>query len=118
MSSPTTPTSDRGALDVVVTDNVAAHQFEARVGGELAGLAAYRLRDDRVVFVHTEVYPRWLGKGIASRLVGAALDDVVRRGLLITPLCPFVNGYLRRHPQYLPYVDEAHRQTLEGSATG
>jgi uncharacterized protein len=111
----TSPQADQAALDVVVTDNLEAHQYEARVGGELAALAAYRLRDDRVVFVHTEVYPRFLGKGVASRLIAAALDDVVARGLQITPLCPFVSGFIRRHPRYLPHVDEAHRGAFDGA---
>jgi predicted GNAT family acetyltransferase len=118
VTSPQSPPSGQAELDVVITDNAEAHQYEARVGAELAAIAQYRLRDDRVVFVHTEVFPRWKSKGIASRLVRAALDDVVARGLMITPLCPFVSGYLRRHPQYLPRVDEAHRHALEGTAAG
>jgi predicted GNAT family acetyltransferase len=117
VTSPQSSQSAQAELDVVVTDNAEAHQYEARVGAELAGIAQYRLREDRVVFVHTEVFPRWVGKGIASRLIGTALDDVVGRGLRITPLCPFVCGYLRRHPEYLPHVDEAHRHALEGTAT-
>ena len=39
--------------DVVVTRNEDEHRWEARVGAELAGFAAYQLTDELVVFTHT-----------------------------------------------------------------
>jgi predicted GNAT family acetyltransferase len=104
----TQTSAQSGALDVVVTDNPAAHRYEAHIDGELAGLATYRLKDDRVVFNHVEVYPKWERKGVGSTLVRTALDDVVARGKQITPLCPFVIGYVRRHPEYREHIAAAH----------
>jgi predicted GNAT family acetyltransferase len=60
----------------------------------------YRGRDGVVTLVHTEVEPEWEGHGIGSKLVLGALDDVRARGLRIRPLCPFVAGYIRHHPEY------------------
>jgi uncharacterized protein len=101
-------TDDAGgtpAVDVVITNNEAAHQYEAHVNGQLAGRTTYRLQGERVVFIHAEVSPTWEGRGIATTMVRYAFDDVISRGGRITPLCPFVVGFVRRNPSYLEYVD-------------
>jgi predicted GNAT family acetyltransferase len=93
---PDQQTSDE---QITVTDNEAAHQFEARVDGQLARLV-YDRDDHRVVYFHTEV-PDSIGRrGIGSLLVRAGLDDARARGLRVVPSCPFVHAYIRRHPEY------------------
>jgi predicted GNAT family acetyltransferase len=87
--------------DIEVTDNPALHRYEARVDGVLAGFAAYRLEGERTVFTHTSVGDEWEGQGVASALARYALDDVVGAGRTITPICPFIAGYIARHPQYI-----------------
>lgn len=82
-------------------DNEHLHRYEALVDGELAGLIAYQTRPDGVrILVHTEVEPAFEGKGVGSRLVAGALDAERARGRKIVPSCPFVNAYLKRHPDY------------------
>jgi uncharacterized protein len=111
----TQPPAGSGEPDIVVTNNPAARRYEVRVDGDLAGLTTYLLDDNRVVFTHAEVYPRWEGHGVGSALAKSALDDVIAQGKLITPKCPFIIDYIRRHPSYLDHVDERHRHELEGS---
>jgi uncharacterized protein len=83
-----------------VQDNPAEHRFEVRVDGTLAFLA-YRDRPDGArVFVHTDVPPSIEGHGVGSRLVTAALDDARRAGRHVVPQCPFVAGFIERHPEY------------------
>jgi len=104
---------------VVVKDNDAAHQYEAHIGDELAGLTTYRRDGREIVFLHAEVYPKWEGQGVGSELARGALDDAVSRHLTITPQCPFIAEYISRNPSYLQYVDDAHRQRIEAEiATG
>lgn len=81
-----------------VRDNTAEQRYELAVDGELA-VAAYRVEGDRVVFTHTVVPAAIEGRGVGSRLVGAALADVRRRGLSVVPECPFVRAYIERHPE-------------------
>ncbi len=85
-----------------VTDNVAARRFEAHVEGQLAGFAEYQVTDELVVFTHTEVEPAFEGQGIGSALARFALDrlraDGTRKAL---PVCPFIKGWIERHPDYL-----------------
>ena len=56
------------------------------------------------MFVHTEVLPAFEGKGVGSRLATWALDDVRARGLKLTPQCPFIAAFIKRHPAYADLV--------------
>jgi predicted GNAT family acetyltransferase len=81
-----------------VRNNEGEHRYELEVEGQLA-IAAYRLRDGRITFTHTEVPGALEGRGIGSRLVEAALEDVRRQGLKVVPACPFVKHYMDKHPE-------------------
>ncbi|NUT94603.1 MAG: N-acetyltransferase [Saccharothrix sp.] len=88
---------------VTVTDNPELSRFEVRLGGQLGGFAEYTLEPGRIVFTHTEVAVE--GKGLASALVKQALADVRERGLVVVPRCPFVRGYLEKHPELAEVSD-------------
>jgi uncharacterized protein len=88
----------------VVVDNPAASRFELRLGDRLVGLAAYRRRNGRIVFTHTEVEPSCSGRGLGSLLTRAALETARAEGLEVVPLCPFVASYIERHPEFEPLV--------------
>jgi predicted GNAT family acetyltransferase len=90
--------------DVVVSDNPAAHRYEIRVGDQLAGMAVYRATSDNVVFEHTETEPEFEGAGLGAELAAWALDDVRRQHKSVTPSCPFIAGYIERHPGYADLV--------------
>jgi uncharacterized protein len=77
-----------------------ASRYELRLGGRLIGLAAYRRRDGRIAFTHTEVDESCEGRGFGSRLAAAALEDAGRQNLEVVPLCPFIAHYIERHPQF------------------
>jgi predicted GNAT family acetyltransferase len=88
-----------------VTDNRERGHYELHVDGQLAGWIVYRSAPPGVVtMVHTEIEPEWEGHGLGSLLAAGALDDVRARGLKVRPLCPFVAGYLERHPEYADVV--------------
>jgi predicted GNAT family acetyltransferase len=83
-----------------VRDNPAELRYELVDDGRVLGEILYRRDPDRIVLVHTEVPPELEGKGLASRLVAGALDDIRARGLRVVPVCPFVRSYLRDHPGF------------------
>jgi predicted GNAT family acetyltransferase len=87
-----------------ITDNPQQHRFEVRLDGELAAQAQYRLQGDTIVFTHTEVDPRYEGKGLGSRLAKHALDDVKGRQLKVVAQCKFIAAYIERHPDYAPLL--------------
>ncbi|MHC0431764.1 GNAT family N-acetyltransferase [Streptomyces sp. O3] len=90
----------RRRMNAVVTDAETAQRFEARVDGVLAGFAEYLRTDALVVYPHTEVDPAYEGQGVGGALARAALDDARERGLRVLATCPFVSGWLARHPEY------------------
>lgn len=91
-----------------VTDNPDESRYEAHVDGELAGFAEYVMRDDVVVFPHTEVDSAFEGKGVASALARHALDDVRATGeRTVVPECPFFKGWIEKHPDYRALVSGA-----------
>jgi uncharacterized protein len=91
--------------DVVTSHNPAEHRYEAHIDGELAGFAEYQLTDAMIVFTHTEVLEAFEGKGVGSALARFALDDVRADGSRkVMPLCPFIKGWIGKHPDYVDLV--------------
>ena len=87
--------------DVQVTRNEAENRWEAQLDGALAGFAQYQLANELVVFTHTEVDPAYEGKGVGGALARAALDEVRAEGTRkVLIVCPFITGWIARHPEY------------------
>ena len=96
-------------MEPEVVDSPEASRYELRLGGRLIGLAAYRRRDGRILFTHTEVDESYEGRGFGARLAAAALDDAGRQGLEVVPLCPFIAHYIDGHPEYETLVAQGYR---------
>lgn len=82
-----------------VVNNTAKHRYELNVEGHLAA-TYYKLADGVITFVHTEVPPELGGKGVGSKLVKGALDQVRAAGLKVIAECEFVKGWIGKHPEY------------------
>ncbi|MFE7511488.1 GNAT family N-acetyltransferase [Streptomyces sp. NPDC057540] len=89
------------------------HRYEILVDGARAGLTAYRDRDDRRVFFHTEVDEAYAGQGLAAILVEQALTDVRASGLRIVPVCPYVAKFLKKHEEFADITDPVTPEVLE-----
>ncbi|MCD0480902.1 N-acetyltransferase [Streptacidiphilus sp. ASG 303] len=87
-------------MDIAVTDAPGRSRFEAREGDRLAGFAEYIRSENLVVYPHTEVDPAFEGRGVGSALARAALDDARARDLAVLATCPFIAGWMGRHPEY------------------
>lgn len=91
---------------VQVTDDREQLRFVATVDGERAGFAAYELADDLIMFTHTEVDEAFEGQGVGSALARGALDAVRAEGThRVLPRCPFIRGWIEKHPDYQDLVD-------------
>lgn len=84
-----------------VIHNPEANRFEIRIGDHLA-MIEYMQAGNNVIFNHTEVPEELEGQGLASRMARVALDWARNSGFKIQALCPFVAGYIRKHPEYQP----------------
>jgi predicted GNAT family acetyltransferase len=76
-----------------VVNNRAQHRYELAVDGHIAA-THYELAGDVITIVHTEMPPELGGKGIGSKLIKGALDQVRADGLKVIAQCPFVKAYI------------------------
>jgi uncharacterized protein len=108
------PTEELGDVtddpaEAEVVDVPDASRYELRLAERVIGLAAYRRRDGRIAFTHTEVDEALEGRGFGSRLAAFALDDAARQGLDVVPLCPFIAHYIERHTEYAGLLPQGYR---------
>ncbi len=87
-----------------VTHDDDRQRFEIHEGETPRGHIDYRTLGNRLDMHHTEVDPTQQGRGIGSKLVRGALDDVRARGLTVVPSCPFIADYIDRHPDYADLI--------------
>lgn len=81
-----------------------ARRFFARVEGQ-EGELVYRQRDEVMEIVRTTVPDAIAGRGIAARLVSAALDFARSNGWRVEPTCSYAAAYIRKHPEYADLVE-------------
>jgi predicted GNAT family acetyltransferase len=98
-------------MTTTVRDNPSENRYEVYDGEQLAGFSTYRLADERIAFLHTEVDPAFEGRGLARQLVREELDDARRRGLGVLPFCSYVSRVISRDAdRYLDLVPVAERK--------
>ncbi|WP_034337020.1 GNAT family N-acetyltransferase [Deinococcus misasensis] len=95
--------------DITVRNQQDKQRYEAILNGEVVGFAEYRPLQQAVMFTHTEVNPGLEGQGIASTLIQTALKETQQAGKWVIPMCPFVVGYIQKHPEHLSAVNPQHR---------
>src|SRR3954452_1501021 len=100
--------------DVVTSHNPSETRYEGHVDGELAGFAEYQLTERLVIFTHTQVDDAFEGHGVGSAIARFALDDVRASGTrAVLPLCPFIKGWIEKHPDYQDLVYGAPQTTAK-----
>jgi predicted GNAT family acetyltransferase len=82
-----------------IRNNTDRHRFELDLDGHTA-FADYELANGTMVFTHTEVPDALAGRGVASRLVQGALAAARADGRKVVAKCPFVAGYIQKHPEF------------------
>ena len=82
-----------------VRNNTALNRYELDVDGAIA-FANYRLTPHAVIITHTETPYALRGRGIASKLVQGALEQIRADGRKVVAGCGFVVDYLQKHPEF------------------
>jgi predicted GNAT family acetyltransferase len=82
-----------------VRDNTERHRFELDADDHVA-FSNYTRDGATLTNRHTEVPKELNGRGIGSALARGLLDIARAQKLKVVPLCPFVAGYIAKHPEY------------------
>jgi uncharacterized protein len=90
-----------GGVQFTVTDVPERERFEARdEAGSVAGVVTYQLTGKIIAYTHTEVGAEFEGRGVGSALARAVMNDARIKGRTVIPICPFLSGWLGKHPEY------------------
>ncbi|MBB6365618.1 hypothetical protein FHR56_000731 [Xanthomonas sacchari] len=87
------------AANVPIAHDPQQRRFTLEVDGHRAELD-YVLEQGRMVITHTGVQTPIGGRGLAARLVTAALDHAQAQGLKVVPACSYAAVFIQRHPHY------------------
>ena len=82
---------------------VTTGRFEIERDGEVADLE-YSMGGGVLTLIHTEVPEKLRGMGLASSLAETALQWARENNLKIDVLCPIVQDYVAKHPEYSDLV--------------
>ena len=80
-----------------------SHRFITSVDGHDA-FVEYEREGGVLAITHTVVPPEIGGRGIAARLVEAALDHARAGHMKVRPRCDYAAAYLARHPEHADLV--------------
>jgi predicted GNAT family acetyltransferase len=90
--------------EIAVFHNVPEQRFETMVNGQLS-VCEYQLEGDRMIITHTFVPPQLRGRGIAQKLVEAALKNAMTEKRRVMPACSYVSAFIARHREYQGLVN-------------
>ena len=89
----------------MIADHPERHRYELAIDGKKAAEIIYHLRGpDTIELEHTEVQPGHEGQGLASKIATFAFDDARKRGLKVIVTCEYLQGWIRKHPEYADLV--------------
>ena len=86
--------------DYELIDNREDHQYEFHIGKLVPKIEYIKNKTGEIYLTHTEVPVQLEGKGVGSQLVEKVLKDIEKQELRLVPLCPFVAGYIKKHPDW------------------
>lgn len=98
-------------MDGEARDNPEARRYELSVDGGVA-VMTYNLNPPQLMITETLVPEALEGRGLASRLAAAVVADARARRLVLLPVCPYLAGWLRKHPEHANIVHPTYRGIL------
>lgn len=86
--------------DYQLINNIEEGQYEFHIEGQIAKAVYKESGENIITITHVSVPPALEGKGIGSQLVKQVLNDIEKQELKVIPICPFVDFYIQRHPEW------------------
>lgn len=91
--------------NIPVVKNEEKERFEIEING-LFAFIDYKETSENIALVHTEVEPGLEGTGAAAAVVEKTLNFIKNSGKKLLPYCPYVFGYIKKHPEWKSIVSE------------
>jgi uncharacterized protein len=91
-------------VNVPIVRDAGQDRIEIVIGDQTAFLTYHR-NMNVLSLIHTEVPPALRGKRVGEALARSVLNDARDQRLTVKPYCPFVAGFISRHPGYADLVD-------------
>ncbi len=96
-----------------MVNDVDGRRYRLLLNDEEVGYSDYDpVAPASILIKHTEIWPRYEGKGYGSRLVRSMLDDIRAQAKTVIPICPYAMNYIRKHREFLDIVRADIRATL------
>jgi predicted GNAT family acetyltransferase len=91
-------------MELTITHEEQAHRFICLDEGHECTVE-YEQKNNVMDIYRTFVHPDLRGRGIAEKLLVAAIDYARKNGLSIFPSCSYAVTYFRRHPEQAEVLD-------------
>ena len=108
-------TTDKTGAEATV--HAADGKYTIAVDDQTVGLASVADRGNQRVFYHTEVDDKFEGRGLASILVGEALEAARADDKRVVAVCPMVAAFIKRHSEFSDITDPVTPEILQWAQT-
>jgi predicted GNAT family acetyltransferase len=86
-------------MSLQIQNDEKERKFYALVEGQEA-VIGYAKVGDVYNLMHTFVPEDQRGHGVAEELVRGTLDQIAAEGAKFLPTCPYVQAFVKKHPEY------------------
>ena len=101
-------------MSISILKSEVLNRFEIYFDGELAGFAEFKIANQKISYTHTEIDPRFGGKGLGSQLIKEDLDEALEQNLEVAPYCSFVSAYIKKNSEkYLDLIPKSSRNLFD-----
>lgn len=87
------------SVTVEIVHDRTAHRFSVEVEGLQCELV-YRVAGSVMTITHTGVPEQLAGRGIAAKLMGAAMGAARAADWKVVPACSYARAFMLRHPEF------------------
>jgi len=91
-------------MDAHVVDNPEIKRFELAIG-DIVAVAYYKIENDRIILLHTEVLEEFSGRDIGTKLAEGVFEQLRVSGRRVIAKCAFMARFASRHPEYALMLD-------------
>ena len=102
-----------------VQNNLQTSRYEMFVEGQLAGTVQYRMENDQLWLMSTEILPLADGRAVPEEFLLEVLQDLRRRRIEVLPFCAIAREFMMANPRFLGLVPKdppGHFPLLRDSA--